>query len=308
MRIAVMGSGGVGGYFGARLAAAGVDVNFVARGEHLKAMQDDGLRIRSPLGDLHLPQVNATNDPSEIGPVDLVLFGVKLWDTEAAARTIKPLIGQSTALISFQNGVIKDEILKREIGAAHVIGGVCYIEAGIAEPGVIVHGNAMQRLVFGEYGGGSSSRVEAFLNACRSAGGEADVSQDISRTIWEKFIFRVALSGSTATVRMPIGDILGNAQSRELLRDLMDEAVAVSLAEGVNIAPGFVKDRIAFCEKLAGTMTSSMHRDLERGNPLEVGWLSGDVARRGAALGVATPVSRTVTNILAPHALGRARA
>jgi len=308
MRIAVMGSGGVGGYFGARLAAAGVDVNFVARGEHLKAMQDDGLRIRSPLGDLHLPQVNATNDPSEIGPVDLVLFGVKLWDTEAAARTIKPLIGQSTALISFQNGVIKDEILKREIGAAHVIGGVCYIEAGIAEPGVIVHGNAMQRLVFGEYGGGSSSRVEAFLNACRSAGVEADVSQDISRTIWEKFIFLVALSGSTATVRMPIGDILGNAQSRELLRDLMDEAVAVSLAEGVNIAPGFVKDRIAFCEKLAGTMTSSMHRDLERGNPLEVGWLSGDVARRGAALGVATPVSRTVTNILAPHALGRARA
>jgi 2-dehydropantoate 2-reductase len=307
MKVAIVGAGGVGGYFGGRLAASGVDVHFLARGRHLEALRTQGLRLRSPLGDLHLPTVQATDDAAQVGPVDLVLFGVKLWDTEAAAAAVKPLLGPGTAVVSFQNGVVKDELLRQAVGPAHVLGGVCYIEAAIAEPGVIEHGGRMQRLVFGEYGGDATPRVQRFLDACRAAGIDADTSPDIGRTIWEKFVFLVGLSGSTTAVRAPIGIVRGTEGSRRLLRSLMAEAVAVGRAEGVALDAAFVDDRLAFCDQLPATMTSSMHRDLERGNRLELPWLSGDVARRGDRLGVPTPVNRTVADLLAPHVAGAAR-
>lgn len=308
MRIAVMGTGGVGGYFGARLALAGCDVAFVARGAHLAALRQRGLRVLSAAGDLHVERVNATDDPRDVGPVDLVLFGVKLWDTEDAARQVVPMVRPGTAVVSFQNGVQKDEVLRRVLGEQVVVGGTCYIAATIAEPGVIRHTGAMQRLVFGEYGGAASARTEAFLAACRNAGINAEISADIRRAIWEKFVFLVAFSGTTSATRMPMGALLAHPQTRMLLRDAMREVVAVGRAEGVDLAEDFVDGRLAFAATLPAAMTSSMHHDLERGNRLEVDWLSGDVVRRGVAAGIATPVNRVLHDVLVLHAGGRGQA
>jgi ketopantoate reductase PanE/ApbA-like protein len=187
MRIAVMAAGAVGGYFGARLAQAGHEVAFVARGRQLEALRARGLRVQSPLGDVHLPDVRVTDDPAEIGAVDLVLFGVKLWDTLEATEASRPLLGASTAVVSFQNGVVKDDILRQTLGAEHVIGGVCYIAATIAEPGLIRHSGTMAKLVFGEYDGSLSPRVRQFREACADSGIDTEISDHIEQAIWEKF-------------------------------------------------------------------------------------------------------------------------
>ena len=308
MRIAVMGTGGVGGYFGARLALSGCDVTFIARGTQLAALRQRGLRVLSAGGDMHVEHVTATDDPREVGPVDLVLFGVKLWDTEAAAELIKPMIGSNTAVVSFQNGVLKDEILQRVLGERTVMGGVCYIAATIAEPGVIRHTGAMQRLVFGEHDGVRSERAMAFLAACQKAGINAEISADIRRAIWEKFVFLVGFSGTTSAIRMPIGAIRSNPQARALLLDAMREVVAVGRAEGVQLAEDFADNRLKFADTLPEEMSSSMHNDLERGNRLEVEWLSGDVVRRGVARGIVTPVNRVLRDVLSMHAQGPATA
>ncbi len=308
MRIAVMGTGGVGGYFGARLALGGCDVSFIARGRHLDAIRGHGLKVESPLGDMHLATPRATDDPADIGPVDLVLFVVKLWDTETAAKAVAPLIGPETAVVSLQNGVRKDDILRNVLGERAVMGGACYIAAQIAQPGVIRHSGTMQKLVFGEYDGKRSMRAEAFLDACRQAGVEAEISADIRRTIWEKFVFLVGLSGLTTTIRKPIGPIRSNPRTRALLHDAMREVVAVGRAQGVQLAADFADNRLAFSDGLPATMTSSMHNDLERGNRLEVDGLSGDVVELGGAAGVPTPVNRVIYDILVLHAAGQGQA
>jgi 2-dehydropantoate 2-reductase len=306
MRIAVMGTGGVGGYFGARLAGAGHEVAFVARGRQLEALRANGLRVQSPLGDLHLPAVTVTDQPAEIGPVDLVLFTVKLWDTLAAAASIKPLLGEQAAVVSFQNGVVKDDILRDALGAGHVIGGVTYIAATIAEPGVIRHSGTLQKLVFGEYDGSLSPRVRQFRDACADSGIDAEISDRIEQAIWEKFVFLVGLSGTTSLARSEIGPIRTNPRARAFLHDVMAEVVQVALAQGVPLPAGYADERLAFADQVPATMTSSMHHDLERGNRLEVGWLSGDVVERGARLGVATPCNRAIFDILSIYSEGRA--
>jgi 2-dehydropantoate 2-reductase len=306
MRIAVMGAGGVGGYFGARLALAGHDVTFIARGAHLAALRTHGLRVDSPLGPWHLPDARVTDSAAGVGAVDVVLFGVKLWDTETAAEAIKPLVGAQTAVVSFQNGVVKDDILRSALGDAAVMGGVCYIAATIAEPGLIRHSGTMQKLVFGEYDGSTSARAQAFHAACVGAGIDTELSPRIAQTIWEKFVFLVGLSGTTAAARLPIGRIRTNPRSRALLHDVMDEVVQVARAEGVALPVDFAAGRLAFCDGLPATMTSSMHNDLERGGRLEVPWLSGDVVARGARRGVATPCNRALFDLLSLHAEGKA--
>jgi 2-dehydropantoate 2-reductase len=305
MRVAVMGTGGVGGYFGTRLALGGCEVTFIARGAHLAAIRQHGLKVESALGDVHVAPARATDDPTAVGTVDLVLFGVKLWDTETAAKATVPLVAAQTAVISLQNGVRKDEILRAILGEGAVMGGACYIAAQITEPGVIRHSGTVQKLVFGEYGGDRSRRAEAILDACRRAGIDAELSPDIRRAIWEKFVFLVALSGTTTTMRMPIGPIRSNPQTRAFLHDAMREVVAVARAEGVQLPPHFADNRLAFGDSLPSTMTSSMYNDLERGNRLEVEGLSGDVVARGKAAGVTTPVNRAIYDILVLHAAGR---
>lgn len=305
MRIVVMGTGGVGGYFGARLAQSGCDVGFVARGAHLQALRTRGLRIESPLGDALLENVQVSSDPAEFGPADVVLFGVKLWDTAEAARMIAPVIGPETAVISFQNGVVKDEILRDIVGPEHVVGGVCYIAASIAEPGLIRHTGTLQKLVFGEYDGGESARVRRLREACAAAKIDAEISAAIARTIWEKFVFLVGLSGTTSLARTAIGPIRSNEASRAFLLDVMDEVVQVANAEGIGLPENFAQNRLAFTDTVPATMSSSMHGDLERGNRLEVEWLSGDVVRRGRKLGVPTPCNRAIADVLSIYSAGR---
>jgi 2-dehydropantoate 2-reductase len=306
MRIAVMGTGGVGGYFGARLAQGGHEVMFVARGQQLQALRAHGLRVESPLGDVHLPDIQVTDEPAEIGVVDLVLFTVKLWDTQAAAVAIKPLLGENTAVVSFQNGVVKDDILRQSLGAGHVIGGVCYVAATIAEPGVIRHSGTLAKLEFGEYDGSLSPRIRQFRDACAGSSIDAEISDRIEQTIWEKFVFLVGLSGMTSLARSTIGPIRDHPRSRAFLHDVMDEVVQVARAQGVPLTADYADKRLAFTDTVPAAMTSSMHHDLEHGNRLEVSWLSADVVERGARLGVATPCNRAISDILSIYSDGRA--
>jgi 2-dehydropantoate 2-reductase len=306
MKIAMMGSGGVGGFFGGRLAHAGYDVSFIARGAHLAAMRERGLTIENQQqGEIRVPKVQATDDPAQIGRVDLVIVSVKLWDTEAAAKQIKPLVGPETGVISLQNGVIKDDILRRVLGDAAVMGGVGYVATHISRPGVIHQTGTMQRIVLGEYDGRKSGRATFLHEALVRAGVNAELSDDVRRAIWEKYVFLVALSATTTTMRMPIGPIRENPQTRAFLRELIRENVAVGRAHGVALPEDYVENRLAFADGLPADMTSSMHHDLERGSPLEVNWLSGGVVQLGAAKGIPTPANRAVCDILALHAGGK---
>lgn len=303
MHVAMMGSGGVGGYFGGRLAASGCDVTFIARGRHLDAIKTRGLRIHSrDMGDTVIHPANATDDPADIGPVDYVIVGVKLWDTAAAGEAILPMVGPDTTVLSLQNGVECDDILAEIIGPDRLIGGMAQIASSIGEPGIIEHIGTMQRVVIGEPSGGSSTRVAALHAALEAAGVVAEISEDIERTIWEKFVFLVGLSATTCLMRTTIGPIRQDPDRREMLSNVMRETVAVGRAKGVALPEDFADDRLAFTDGLPEDMTSSMHHDLERGNLLEAAWLSGAVARFGRELGIPTPVNQAVFATLKPHA------
>ena len=305
MKIAIMGSGGVGGLFGAHLVRGGADVTFIARGAHLAAMRKNGILIEgAPGGDVHVPDVRATDDPAAIGPVDLVMFAVKLGATEPAIEAIRPLVGPDTAIVSFQNGVLKDDYLRAAFDAGQIFGGVGYVGSAIDRPGVIRQVGPMQRLVFGEFDGSRSARVEAFLAACQAGSINAEIADDIRRAIWEKFVFLVGLSGTTATMRVPIGPIRENPQTRALLLDAMREVVAVGRAHGVALPEDYAEQRLALADDVAYDMTSSLHHDLQRGNPLEVPWLAGGVVELGRQVGVPTPVNRTIAAILALYVAG----
>jgi 2-dehydropantoate 2-reductase len=301
LKILVVGAGGVGGYFGGRLAAAGIDVTFVARGETLAVLRRDGLTIRSPLGDAHIERVHAVEHPDEAGPVDLVIVAVKLWKTEAVAATLAGVAARGAAVVSFQNGVEKDELLRRHVPASAVLGGVSYIAASIAERGVIAHGGPMQRLVFGEHDGTRSERVETFLSACQRAGIDGQASDAIDRLIWEKFVFLVGLSGTTSLFGEAIGAIRTDPDRRALLLAAMREVVAVGRAQHVALAPDFADDRLVFCDGLPATMTSSMAHDLAAGRRLELPWLSGAVVAMGKKLSIATPANERIVQTLAPR-------
>ncbi|MBC5785790.1 2-dehydropantoate 2-reductase [Ramlibacter sp. USB13] len=306
MRIAIMGSGGLGGYFGAKLAKGGADVTFIARGQHLDAMRRAGLRIEGP-EPLHLREVQATDQPAEAGVMDVVMLGVKLWDTEQAIAQMRPMVGPDTAVISFQNGVLKDQYLRAAFDAKQVMGGVGYVATTIAAPGVIQQTGPMQRLLFGEFDGKCSARGEALLAACLAGGINAELSTEIQREIWQKYVFLVGLSGTTTTMRRTIGPIRSHPQTRAFLEDVMREVIAVARAHGVALPEDYLASAMQRADTVSPDMTSSMHHDLERGNPLEVRWLSGGVVELGREKGVATPCNRAIADILALHADGARR-
>jgi 2-dehydropantoate 2-reductase len=319
MRIAILGAGGVGGYFGGRLAAAGADVSFVARGAHLAALREHGLRILSPAGDVRLRSVQATDDPADIGPVDIVFFTVKLYDTEAALRRLPPLIGPETLVIPLQNGVESVDILTQAVGWQHVAGGTCYVSAVIAEPGVIKH-TAMGRLIFGipgapavvsDVGGAAapqahhaSRQLHALLEACRGAGFESVLSDRIMVEIWLKFAQLSVLSGMTAAARCPIGVIVNNPELAAMMADALRESFAVARARGIALPDDRIEKVIAAHTALPPGTRSSMLEDLERGRPLELPFLSGAIVRFGRELGIATPTHRFIATILQPHTGG----
>jgi 2-dehydropantoate 2-reductase len=306
MKIAVVGAGAVGGYFGGRLAAAGEKVTFLARGSHLEAIRREGLSIESALGNARIHPARATGDPSAVGPVDLVMIAVKNWDTEEAARAARLFTRPDTAVVSFQNGVEAWDLIARILDRERVLGGVAYITASIARPGVIGHAGTIQRLAFGDFEGARSEAAEALLEACRRAGIDATISDDIRSAIWEKFVFLTAFSAMTALARLPIGRIREDPDTRWLLEEAMREAAAVGRARGVPLPEEVVARQMGLCDRLPADSVSSMLHDLSRGHRLEAPWLSGTVARMARDSGIAAPVQSFAAAILGLRAGGSA--
>jgi 2-dehydropantoate 2-reductase len=306
MRIVMMATGGVGGYYGARLAAAGEDVRFIARGVHLAALRTNGLKLISANGDLHLQSVQATDDAAMIGTADIVIFSVKQYDTETAAKQIVPLIGDETAVISIQNGMDPQERLKTIAGREHVMGGTTYITgAKVISPGIITHTGSIDRLVFGEFDGRVSLRGERFLNACRKARIDADFSANIAQEMWAKFALLSAFSGVSSMLRKTSGSIMSNPDTRKLLKDAIAETVAVAKSKGIDLGDDYVAKHGDFYSSIPPDTKSSMLMDLEHGRRLELNWLSGAVAQFGDELGVPTPTHHAIYGALKVAAEGR---
>lgn len=305
MRIAVMGAGGVGGYFGGRLAQAGHEVSFVARGRHLEAIRAKGLTLKSPVGDAVL-KVRASESPAELGPADVILFAVKLWDTESAAEQIRPLTDGGATVIPFQNGVESIERIGKVLGAERVMGGAAYIAGRISEPGVVVQVGSMARLRFGPVLPAQKKIAEDFYAACKQAKFDVELSDEIVKVLWEKFVALVALSATTAVTRQPIGAVRADADTRWLLETCMRETWALGREKGVELADDLVEQTMKFVEGLPHEMKASMAADLEAGGRLEAPWLSGAVARMARELGIEATANRAVYAALKPYCGGRA--
>ncbi|MGE0524585.1 MAG: ketopantoate reductase family protein [Variibacter sp.] len=305
MRIATMATGGVGGYFGARLAAAGHDVFFIARGAHLDAIRKSGLKVDSPLGNLQITGATATDDPKSIGPVDVVLFAVKLWDTEKAGEMTLPLCGPNTRVLTLQNGIDSVDRLSKILGADRVVGGTAQIATVIAGPGHISHTSQFARIRCGRADGKLDAYLGAFVAAAKAAGVDIDIVPSIMTAQWEKFVFLVGMSALTAATRQPMAAVLGNPEHKQWLHDVMAEVVAVGQAKGAGLPANFVEDRMQFLGTVPPGMKASMAHDLERGNRMELDWLSGKVVSLGRELGIPTPANERAYKILEPHKNGK---
>ncbi len=306
MKIAVIGAGGVGGTFGAALAQAGADVWFLARGAHLDAMRTSGLRIVSPRGDTHQTPTHASDDPAAIGHVDVVLFCVKLWDVENAGERIRPMVGPGTAVIPLQNGIDAADRLIPILGAGAVLGGVAQVSATIEAPGVVRQTGTFMRLVFGEFSGERSARGEAFLEWCRKAGFDADLSKQIQTELWLKFIILATNSAITAATRQPLGKLREDPDVLALFEAATKEVVAVGRAKGIALPEDAAQRNMSFLAGAPPAMMASMAHDLIRGNRIELPWLSGKVVALGRELGVPTPVHSTLYAVLKPYVEGAA--
>jgi 2-dehydropantoate 2-reductase len=304
MRVAAMGAGGVGGYFGARLQQAGHEVTFFARGRHLQALQKDGLTVESAHGNAKL-KVRVVENPRDAEVVDVVLFAVKLWDTETAAERLRPVVGESTTIIPFQNGVESIERLRKFFPEKTVMGGSAYIGTRIKAPGVIEHSGQMARLQFGPVLPSQRPFAEAFLKACREADIQAEIPEDIVKANWEKFVFLVGLSSATSVARAPLGVVRSDPDLRWLFEQAMRETWRVGRARGVALPEDYVESRMKFADGLHADMKASLLHDLENRGRLEAPWLCGAVARMATELGIEAPVNRSVYAALKPYVDGQ---
>lgn len=307
MRIAILGSGAVGGYFGGRLAQAGAEVAFIARGEQLAALRLRGLQIHSPLGDTHIRDIHATSDPESIGPVDVVLFSVKLYDTDSALGLLPPLIGPQTLVIPLQNGVDAVDMLTRAVGRTHVAGGTTYVVAVVSEPGVIQH-TAMDRLIVGPVSaiqGPRPALLEELHALGKRAGFDIVLSDRIIVDIWAKFVRLTVFSAMTAVTRCPIGPIRADRDLMALMETAWRESILVARGKQIPLPASTFTDIQAATAALPAGARSSMLEDLERGRRLELPWLSGAVVRIAAEVGVEVPTHRLFVTLLGPHVNGR---
>jgi 2-dehydropantoate 2-reductase len=307
MRMAVMAAGAVGGYFGGRMAAAGHDVTFIARGAHGDAIRRDGLRIESALGDLHLKNLNVTDDPKQVGPVDLVLFAVKLWDTETAGEQTRPLVGSNTRVITFQNGVDSVERLAPILGDDVTIGGATYIVATIAKPGVIRHTGARAEVRCGRLDRRPDAVLAGYVQQMKAANIEITLADHMRLDIWKKFVLLSGTSGITASTRQPLGVIRDDADMRAFFYQLMHETIGVGRAAGVEFAADFAAELGRWMASFPPTMKASMANDLDAGRRLELDWLAGKVVALGRKYGIATPGHEAVYAILKPYRMGRVK-
>ncbi len=303
MKIACMAAGGVGGYFGARLQQAGHEVTFFARGQHLAAIRQNGLTVESGAGNANL-KVRVFEHPKDAGVAEVVLFAVKLWDTDGAAQQIRSIVGPETVVIPFQNGVESIERLRKALPEKSVMGGAAYIATRIKSPGVIEHTGQMSRIQFGPLLPAQQEISRKFLEACRKAGIQAEVPDDIVRANWEKFVFLVGISSATAAARAPIGVVRGDPDLRWLLEEAMRETWRLARKRGVALADDFIAARMKAVDGLHADMKASLAHDLENGGRLEAPWLCGAVARMSAQAGLDARVNRAVFAALKPFVDG----
>jgi 2-dehydropantoate 2-reductase len=304
MRIAVIGAGGIGGPYGASLAKAGADVTFVARGAHLAAMRQNGLRIEGDRGETHIWPAQATDDIRSIGPVDFVLSCVKLWDLERVAQQTRAIIGPHTAVIPLQNGVDAAERMVRILGREPMMGGMAFVTGTIASPGVIRQTGAYQQMTFGELDGTMSERDNRLRDLCKTAGFEGVLSPDVMVPIWEKFILLVPLSGLNALTRLPLGKWRADSDLVALYEAALRETVAVGRAEGVGLPPEIIDKTLAMMRSMPPHHTTSMGNDLLRGNRIELPWFAGKVVELGRHHKIPTPVNGFIYATLKPYMNG----
>ncbi|MBX9941821.1 MAG: 2-dehydropantoate 2-reductase [Candidatus Obscuribacterales bacterium] len=310
MKFAIFGTGGVGAVFGARLAASGEDVTFVARGSHLETIQKNGLLVKSAeLGDTRIYPARALSR-LEDSDYDFIFLTVKLWDTAQAIEAIRPVVSNKTAIISFQNGVTKDELLADAYGADRILGGISYVGATILEPGVIQQNGVVQKLVFGELNridSMASERCQKLKQSLEKAGVEARISKDITSDIWQKFIVLVAMSSVTAATRQSIGVVRSNVQTRALLLSVMSEVRALAISRGIVLPDNIIEDRMQYLDSLSPDVTASMEYDLRMGNRLELPWLAGAVVDMAAAAQppLEVPTCKILSAVLSPFVRGK---
>ena len=304
-RIVIVGAGGVGGPFGAALARGGHDVTFIARGPHLAAMQADGLRIEGARGSFHMNPAPATDDPASLGPVDYVIFTPKLWDVETTGALIKPLVGPETAVIPIQNGIDAAERLSPILGEGHVMGGVAVINAVIDGPGKIHQMGGFQHFTFGELDGAITPRAEALKALCDASDLDATLSADITRALWEKFVFLVGISSINAAARQWSGVCRSDPDLRHVLRTTMAETTAVGQACGIDLPDDLPDQRLKLIDSQDGRSIASMAVDLLRGNKLELPWLAGKVVELGRQYNVPTPTTHVLYAVSKPYINGR---
>jgi 2-dehydropantoate 2-reductase len=307
MKIAAMAAGAVGAYFGGRMQAGGHDVAYIARRAHLDALRKNGLKIESVHGDLHLPKVNATPDPKEVGPVDIVLFAVKLWDTETAAELAKPLVGPNTRVITLQNGVDSYERVSSILGKDVTCPGTAYIAAVLGGPGVMRHTSKFATMRVGRMDGKPDTKLAAFVDAAKAAHIDIQPQDDMNRERWQKFIFLSSMAGVNCMMREPIGKVLADPDTRAFYRKLMEECLAVGQKSGAKVPNSWIDDRMTFSDNAPPGMKASMLHDLEAGNRLELDWLTGKIVALGKELGVPTPGSEAVYAAVKLHRMGNAK-
>lgn len=305
MKIAVMGAGGIGSYLAALLAKSGNDVSVICRGKHLEAIRGHGLRVDKGEQSFTAPDLLATDDPGQVGVVDVVIVGVKLYDLARASVQMAPMIGPDTMVVPIQNGVTAHATIDAELGSGHATGGTVFLSASLAAPGVVASRGKVDRLVFGEIDGTASPRAVAFQQACLAAGIDAVLSPDIRRDMWEKFIVIAATSAVCCLARQSVGTVCADAPLNALLMQGMREAMAVAAALGIDVASDIDQKGLAFNRTVTFDTRVSMLEDIEHGKPTELDWLSGHLVREAERLGVAVPLHAVAHACLAPFSAGR---
>ncbi|HLO59184.1 MAG TPA: 2-dehydropantoate 2-reductase [Bacteroidales bacterium] len=299
MKTAIIGTGGVGGYFGGKIAQAGNEVVFIARGEQLKALRQKGLRVKSPLGDFEVPSVHATDDVIEAGNADLIILGVKAWQVSGIAAQLRNHIRKETIILPLQNGILVNDELAAELGTSHAVGGLCRIFAKIESPGVIVHTGVEPSLIFGETDNAITERVLKIEKLLTGSGIKARISEDIQAELWKKFI-NICASGLLAVTRSTYGEIREMKETRTMMIDLFEEIWNLSQKAGVHVEHEFVAKTVAFIDSFDYTATSSLTRDVWEGKPSEIEYQNGTVVRLGEKYGVPTPINRFIYNCILP--------
>jgi 2-dehydropantoate 2-reductase len=300
MKILIMGTGGVGGYYGGLLAQQGNDVTFIARGAHLYALRHEGLKVKSVHGNFHVSPANTTDDPINVGTVDLILFCVKTYNTDEAAQAIRPAVGRQTTVMSLQNGVDAAERIGKVIGPQHVVGGVTWLSSAVVEPGVIKQISQFRRIVCGELGGGRSERIQSIYEVLKETGITVEISDDIQKVLWTKLVFITAVSSIGSLTRLPMGDYRSLPETRSLLTTIMQEVESIARAQNVNLDADVIQKWLDFIDSAAPGIKPSMQLDVEAGHRTELESMIGIVGRKGRELGLPTPVSDFVYACLLP--------